>query len=166
MQVNEMLIGGLTAQDWFGWAGQLVMIGWVILVFMPRRIKPLFFVAQYLIPMSLGLLYSGLALTHYFTSDGGYGSIKQVRELFSNDFMLLAGWVHYLAFDLFVGAWISKKADTLGVSRILQAPILIATLMFGPVGLVLFLSMRMVFIRSPTAAIKTSSDQSREMQYV
>ncbi|MEM9315304.1 MAG: abscisic acid-deficient protein Aba4 family protein, partial [Pseudomonadota bacterium] len=55
---------------------------------------------------------------------------------------LLAGWIHYLAFDLFVGAWIATEADRLGLSRLLQAPLLVATFMFGPVGLALFLVMR------------------------
>jgi hypothetical protein len=147
MQLNEINAAGLSPDQWFGYAGQLAMIGWLILILLPRRFKWLFFVPQYLIPMALGLLYGGLALTTYFTSDGGYNSLGGVRALFENDYMLLAGWVHYLAFDLFIGAWIAKNADALGISRLLQAPILIATFMFGPVGLVLFFCMRAAFPR-------------------
>jgi hypothetical protein len=105
----------------------------------------LLFIPKYLIPITIGLLYCGLMLAHYSSSDGGFGSIVDLRTLFDNDLVLLAGWVHYLAFDLFVGAWIAEKADAIGLSRLIQAPILMATYMFGPIGLVLFLSIRVMF---------------------
>ena len=115
-----------------------------MLIFLPRKIKLLAFIPQYAIPFTLSLLYAGLALTNYFTTEGGYDSLMGLRRLFESDQMLLAGWAHYLAFDLFIGAWIARNADHLCISRLLQAPILlVATFMFGPVGLVLFLSMRM-----------------------
>lgn len=132
----------LTPDQLFGLAGQAAMVGWLILIFLPRRIKPLFFVPQYLIPFGLSLLYAGAILPHFFTEPGGFGSLDEVRLLFGHDYMLLAGWVHYLAFDLFIGAWIAKEADALGISRLIQPVILLATFMFGPVGLALFLVMR------------------------
>ncbi len=52
------------------------------------------------------------------------------------------GWVHYLAFDLFVGLWIARDADAKGFSRILQAPILAATFLAGPLGLFVWLLVR------------------------
>ena len=132
----------------FGWAGQAAMLGWLILIFLPRRWPQLLFITRYLIPFGLSLLYAGLALAHFFTVEGGgYGSLSEVRALLSKDEMLLAGWVHYLAFDLFIGGWIAVKADELGVNRLIQAPILVMTFLFGPVGLVLFLAMRTGYFR-------------------
>ena len=151
MQLNELHASGISPDQWFGYASQLATLGWLMLIFLPRRIKPLFFIPQYVIPFSLGLLYAGLALTTYFTNEGDYGSLTGVRTLFDNDQMLLAGWVHYLAFDLFIGAWIARNADDLCISRLLQGPILITTFMFGPIGLVLFLCMRMTL--SPSTKI-------------
>jgi hypothetical protein len=52
--------------------------------------------------------------------------------------VLLAGWIHYLAFDLFVGRWIASEADKMGISRLIQGPILFGTFMFGPLGLLVF----------------------------
>ncbi len=150
MQVSEIVTTGLSANEWFSLAGQLAMLGWIILIFLPRRIKPLFFIAQYAIPFSLSLLYAGLALSQYFINDGDYNSLSGVRALFSNDYMLLAGWVHYLAFDLFIGAWIAQYADQLGMSRMIQAPIFLATFMFGPVGLILFFITRTGFLNGTT----------------
>ncbi|MGH8050887.1 MAG: ABA4-like family protein, partial [Methylococcales bacterium] len=111
-----------------------------------------------LIPFGLGMLYAGLMLTCFFTSDGGYGSIKAVRTLFEDDHLLLAGWVHYLAFDLFIGAWIARQADQIGIPRLIQAVILLATFMFGPLGLILFLSMRSGFLRTVFAKQGSASN--------
>lgn len=138
----------LTPDELFAMAGQAATAGWFMLVFLPRRIKPLFWIPQYIIPFGLGLLYSGLMLAHFFTSDGGFGSLGEVRALFENEHILLAGWVHYLAFDLFIGSWIAQQADKIGMPRLIQAVLLIGTLMFGPLGLVLFLSIRSLFLKS------------------
>jgi len=61
--------------------------------------------------------------------------------------MLLAGWVHYLAFDLFVGGWIAVQCDKIGINRLIQAPILVLTFMFGPVGFAIFIAMRAGYFR-------------------
>ncbi len=125
------------------------MIGWLILIVLPRRFDVLFAIPQYIIPFGLSLLYAGLILpTIYTIEGGGFGSLAQVRTLFGHDATLLAGWVHYLAFDLFIGAWIARRADAIGLPRILQAPVLVATFMFGPVGLALFLTIRVFYRRS------------------
>lgn len=69
---------------------------------------------------------------------GGFGTLAAVQALFASPAVALAGWVHYLAFDLFVGLWIAARADAAGVSRWLQAPVLATTFLFGPIGLLLF----------------------------
>ncbi len=127
----------------FGIANQIALVGWLILVLLPRRYDWLFFIPQYIIPFVLGLGYGALMFIHFFSVEGGgYSSLDSVRALFANPHVLVAGWAHYLAFDLFVGAWIARQADALGISRIIQIPILLATFMFGPVGLVLFLVLK------------------------
>ncbi len=137
----------------FGWAGQAAMIGWLILIFLPRRWPALLFIPRYLIPFGLSLLYAGLAMAHFFTVEGGgYNSLEQVAALLGKKEMLLAGWVHYLAFDLFIGGWIAVEADKIGLNRVIQAPILLATFMFGPVGLAIFLAMRDFYRRKQEAA--------------
>jgi len=78
-------------------------------------------------------------------SEGGgssFSSIEGVRNLFASDGGLTVGWIHYLAFDLFVGIWIARDADNKGFSRIVQAPILFFTMMAGPFGLLLWLIIR------------------------
>jgi hypothetical protein len=69
-------------------------------------------------------------------------SIPGLRALFMSDGGIVLGWTHYLAFDLFVGLWISRDADAKGFGRLAQLPVLFATLMAGPIGLLLWLIVR------------------------
>jgi len=125
------------------------MLGWLILIFLPRRWPQLLWLPRFIIPFALSLLYSGLAMAHIATVEGGgFGSLAEVKVLLSNDWALLAGWIHYLAFDLFIGGWIAVKADEVGINRVIQAPILLATFMAGPLGLALFLAMRVAYVRN------------------
>jgi hypothetical protein len=73
---------------------------------------------------------------------GNFSSIEGVQTLFSAKGGLTMGWIHYLAFDLFVGLWIARDADAKSFSRILQAPILAATFLAGPLGLFVWLLVR------------------------
>jgi hypothetical protein len=57
-----------------------------------------------------------------------------LRKLFMTDAGIVVGWTHYLAFDLFVGLWISRDADAKGFSRLVQAPILLLTFLAGPLA--------------------------------
>jgi hypothetical protein len=125
-------------EGWFSAAGTLAMAGWVVLILLPRWEWLLRLLRQGLVGL-LALLYAVLILGYFFTVEGGgYGTLAELRALFMSDPVLLAGWVHYLAFDLFVGIWIAARADALGLHRVLQMPILLATFMFGPIGLLLY----------------------------
>lgn len=122
----------------FAYASQAALIGWTALIALPRW--PVLLAAlRYGLIGWLALGYAVLAFVYFFRVEGGgFGGLAEVRALFASDPVLLAGWIHYLAFDLFVGVWIAVRADALGVNRLLQAPILAATFMFGPVGLLMF----------------------------
>ena len=83
-----------------------------------------------------------------FTSTTGespdFWTIEGVRTVFVTDPGVTLGWVHYLAFDLFVGLWVARTADEISLSRIFQAPVLLATFVFGPFGLLIYLIIRRV----------------------
>nr|WP_287935619.1 ABA4-like family protein [Algoriphagus sp.] len=80
-------------------------------------------------------------------SRGGVDSLANVKLLFSVDEAVLAGWIHYLVFDLFVGMWISQDADKKGVHRWMLLPCLLLTFMLGPAGLLLYFLIRSGFNR-------------------
>jgi hypothetical protein len=87
----------------------------------------------------MAVLYSVLFVVYFFRVDGGgFSSLATVQALFTSREVVLAGWVHYLAFDLFVGLWIAEKSDDLGIARIVQAPVLVTTFLFGPLGFLMF----------------------------
>ena len=82
-----------------------------------------------------------------FAPRGGENRLLVLSEdgaLFSHPVGLLTGWVHFLAFDLFVGAWIARDARRIGLSRWIVTPALILTFLFGPVGLLIHLLARKV----------------------
>lgn len=132
----------LAPEEIFSLGNGIVFVGWMILILLPRRFPLLNAVPKYAIPTLFGLAYAGITLSRFFGSGGGYDSLDAVRMLFSTDELLVAGWLHYLAFDLFVGCWIAEQADRMGLSRLIQGVILFVTFIFPPVGLVLFLATR------------------------
>jgi hypothetical protein len=127
----------MTPEQVFGMTGPPVLLGWSILVFGPRRFAWLNALPQLVIPLGLSLLYAVLVLRYFAMPGGGYGSLASVRQLFTSDWVLLAGWVHYLAFDLAIGAYLASRMDQAGIGRLVQGPILLATFLFGPVGFAL-----------------------------
>ena len=88
------------------------------------------------------------------TPGGGFGSVIAVRTLFANDSALTAGWLHYLAFDLFVGTWIVRQGTREGLHPLLLLVWLPVTFMLGPLGFLLYLIMRALFLpRRATAHV-------------
>jgi hypothetical protein len=75
-------------------------------------------------------------------SDGGFSSLAGVRALFNDPNALLAGWTHYLAFDLFIGGWEVRDAQQHGIPHLLVVPALVLTFLVGPAGLLLYLAIR------------------------
>ncbi|MEM1390251.1 MAG: ABA4-like family protein [Pseudomonadota bacterium] len=135
----------LPPEDLFAWSSRAAMVGWLVLIFGPRRWKQIVWLPQFVIPLGLSAVYSTVMLTSFYTVDGGFTSLSALRQLFESDAVLLGGWVHYLAFDLFIGAWIAQRSDEVGISRLIQPIFLVATFMFGPLGLLLFAITRSFF---------------------
>jgi len=126
----------------FSIASAAVLPGWAVLVFVLGWRWGSGFIAAVLLPAVLGGLYLTLMGLNLIGADGGFGSLAEVARLFENPSLLLAGWVHYLAFDLFIGAWEVRDARRLGIPHLLVVPCLILTFMLGPVGLLLYLGLR------------------------
>jgi hypothetical protein len=104
------------------------------------------------VPLLFAVAYVLLFATHGM-GGGGFDSIAAVQRLLSVPGLLTAGWLHYLAFDLFVGAWIADQADVLRLPRLLLLPVLALTFLFGPAGLLAFVLLR--FVASRHSAVGT-----------
>jgi hypothetical protein len=127
----------------FSMAGALTTIGWLLLVIIPRRPLAVLF-AGVVIPMLLAVLYLSLIALNIRGADGGFGSLADVATLFSKQELLLAGWVHYLCFDLFIGAWEVRDSQRHGTPHLLVIPCLLMTFMLGPIGLLFYFAIRSV----------------------
>ena len=71
-----------------------------------------------------------------------FSSLYGVMVGFSAPHIVVAAWIHYLIFDLFVGAWESRDAQRRGIPHLLVVPCLLVTLMVGPIGLLLYVLVR------------------------
>lgn len=121
----------------FSTAGLLAMLGWLLLLVSPWIPVWSDRIAGLAIPVMLAMVYGAIIVLRP-ASSGGFGSFAEVTELFANPQALMAGWVHFLAFDLFVGAWICRKARAEGVRFWLVVPCLPVTFLLGPAGFLLF----------------------------
>ncbi len=125
----------------FDSCGKLAIAGWLTLVVSPLfgRFRGLAArIAGFGVPLLIAIVYSVLIIRHFPGAEGGFGSINAVRTLFQSDPLLVAGWIHYLAFDLFVGGWIVRDAQARGIAHWLVLPFLPLTFLFGPMGLLAY----------------------------
>jgi hypothetical protein len=126
----------------FSIANTTALCCWLLLIALPGRKWVNHVVAGLAVPAAFAALYSVVIAVHFFGSAGGFSSLPQVALLFSNPWLLLAGWIHYLAFDLLVGSWEVRDARERGIGHIFVGPCLIMTVLFGPAGWLLYLGVR------------------------
>lgn len=121
-------------------ANGVALLGWLALAASPpsaRWAPAARRWAGWWLPLGLAVLYVALLAVHA-RGQGGFGSLAQVQLLFAVPGVLTAGWVHFLAFDLFVGGWIAERAAAQRWHHLLTVPVLLLTFMFGPAGLLAF----------------------------
>ena len=128
----------MTPELAFSVANLTAMVSWVLLVVLPRRRWVSHTVAGVGVPALIAVAYVVLIATNWGGSAGGFSTLASVALLFANPWMLLAGWVHYLCFDLLIGCWEVRDARERGVPHLLVVPCLALTFMFGPAGWLLY----------------------------
>ena len=140
-------------QTLFTLTNVVALAGWAMLAALPRS-KTVYSVVLYACVGLLCLAYAAMFVALFGgmadpVRAAGAGepnladySVEGLRALFMSDGGIVLGWTHYLAFDLFVGLWVARDADSKGFGRWLQLPILFFTLMAGPIGLLIWLIVR------------------------
>ena len=125
----------------FSAATFIAVFGWLVMIVLPRNpnAKLLGGVAA---PLVLSVGYLILIVQHFQGAEGGFGSLADVTRLFQKPELLLAGWIHYLAFDLFIGGWQIRDSQRLGIPHLLVIPSLVMTFMLGPIGLLFYFAIR------------------------
>lgn len=146
----------------FSLAGVLAMVGWLMLLASP--FIPIWSdrIAGLIIPILLSAGYVILSIFFSSGGDGGFGTLADVAKLFSHEETLLAGWIHFLAFDLLIGAWECRTARRERLNHWLVVPCLLLTFMLGPAGFLAFSLLRLLGRASPGETLDdtNASDKS------
>jgi ABA DEFICIENT 4-like len=118
------------------------LIGWLALMFFPRRSWANFWFAGVVIPLFLCLFYMYLLLTFWFYPPAArfteFITLDGVYEMFGNRGLLLVGWINLITMDLVVGAWMTRKAAQIRMPYVYLLPCLIVTFVFAGFGFTLF----------------------------
>ena len=131
----------MTADQLFSILNLMALAAWLPLVLLPR-VRWTATVLPVVVPALLAVVYVALVAASLPGSEGGFSSLAGVSALFDNRWALLAGWTHYLAFDLFIGGWEVRDAQARGIRHLFIVPALVLTFLFGPAGLLLYLAIR------------------------
>jgi hypothetical protein len=142
----------MTAEQLFSLLNLVTIAAWLPLVVLPRA-RWATAIVPVVMPSILAVVYVALVVATLMQGEGGFSSLASVRTLFDNDWGLLAGWTHYLAFDLFVGGWEVRDARRRRIPHLLVVPALVLTFLFGPGGFLLYLGLRR-FASNDAAALE------------
>jgi hypothetical protein len=134
----------MSAETLFAVANPFALMGWLALFLAPLAPRAVDLVAGWLLPGGLSLSYAVLMLVHFADAPGGFGTLAEVQVLFTDPDVALAGWVHFLAFDLFIGAWIVRDSRRQGMAHWMVLPILPFAFLLGPAGLLAYFGLRLI----------------------
>ena len=131
----------------------IAMVGWLVLLI----ISPFWSsFDKFLIGIVITLLtivYAWLIFQVFTPGDfEKFSSLNGVMELFTDKTAVTAGWIHYLAIDLLTGIWIKKNAQKYNIHHLIVLPCLLVTFMLAPIGLLLYLLVRLVKTKQYFAA--------------
>ena len=120
---------------------------WALLILLPHAKITEVAVHSVLVPLVLGVTYawllaSAIAGPPAMPDGSGFATLPELMKTFTAPTAVVAGWAHYLVFDLFVGSWEARDAQRIGLHHILVAPCLLVTFLVGPIGLLLYLMVR------------------------
>jgi hypothetical protein len=137
----------MSAESVFQLCSTIAPIGWLVLILLPFWHQSDKFILGIIITLFC-IVYAWLIFSHFHYSDlKKFGSLNGVMELFKQPEIVVAGWVHYLAFDLMTGIFIKRNAIKHGISHWLLIPVYLLTFMLGPIGLLTYLVIRFVYAK-------------------
>jgi hypothetical protein len=135
----------MTPDQVFSIANAVAFGAWILLIVLPRQRWVSGILAPIAMPALFAVIYVAIIVTQWKGSAGGFSSLSAVATLFGQPWLLLAGWVHYLAFDLFVGSWEVRDARERGIPHLAVVPCLLLTFMFGPAGWLAYSGLRTAY---------------------
>lgn len=123
----------------------LVLPQWLLMIFLPRRSPTRFLLTYQPIILSLAVVYLYALFTSEPAEGGGFDSLEGLMAMFTSPTAVLAGWIHYLAFDLLAGSYILSDAAKRDIPHIAIVPCLFLCFMLGPSGILLYAIVILVY---------------------
>ena len=125
---------------------------WLLLIIAPNHGLTNFFAQSIIAPLLLGIAYSYLSYNLYLGNnlfDGFelYSGLNGLYSMFANETLLLIFWLHFLSISLFAGAWVVRDARRYFIPKIVTIPSLILTYFTGPIGLIFYWFIRILFAK-------------------
>lgn len=132
----------MTPGQIFSIANAFALVSWLLLAALPQR-RWSSLVTSRVAPAFFASAYIAIVVAAWGSSAGSFSTLEGVAALFGNRWLLLAGWLHYLAFDLLVGHWEVRDARDRGIPHLVVLPCLALTFLFGPAGWLLYNGVRL-----------------------
>ena len=132
----------MTPEQVFSITNAIAVVGWILLAILPGRAWVTSLITSTVLPVFFAVIYAGIIVTMFAGAHGSFSTVAGVQQLFANPWLLVAGWLHYLAFDLLIGTWEVRDARQRRIPHLLVVPCLFMTLMFGPVGWLIYRAIR------------------------
>ena len=137
----------MTNSEVFQLCNTAILPAWLVLIFFSRSKWRNWVI--YIFCIALSAVYAFYVIAGFSAFDpASFSSLEGVKQLFTKDEALLAGWVHYLVFDLLVGNWIVNQSIQHGIRQYWVIPCLFFCFMFGPVGYLIFSGIKVLKVRS------------------
>lgn len=124
-------------------ANGIVTPAWLAMIFLPRWTVTHWLARSNAAPIAVACCYVAMVVAHIGAGgEGHFFSLDGVSQLFETRSTVATAWIHFLAFDLFVGHWEFRDARARGLAHRWVVVPLFFTLMLGPIGLLLYLVVR------------------------
>lgn len=136
-------------ESFFQLANLLVMPFWALIILLPHWQWTKRIMNSLWTVLPAALLYAIFVLPNFLALLGELATptLGSIAALLGTPEGALIGWIHFLAFDLFVGRWAYLDSRQHNFTAWIISPILFFVLMFGPLGLVLYLGARAILLR-------------------
>ena len=118
----------------------LILLVWGLVLFFPRQKISENLISYPWAPLGISFFYSYFIVVSGGLVEADFSSLEGIVSLFKNTTpeSAAAGWLHYLAFDFWVGTWIIRHSRKNEIAHLAIILPLLCTFMFGPVGIMIY----------------------------
>ena len=149
----EQIYTYFTIETLYMWINLGVLPFWFILIVFPETHLSRIFVTSIFPFLILSGVYIFILYKSYligYDFDGNFSlylGLNELSRLFEDHLYIMIFWTHFIAINLFIGGWIVKDSQKFSINKILMAVPLIVTYLICPIGLFLYLIIRIFYAK-------------------